>query len=117
MPSNTITGVGSALVDVLINETDEFLQKISKEKVSMTYVTADEQQAIIAASSQRPVIVPGGAACNTILGVGNLGGAARFIGARGKDEYGDILKTLSGSPGWNLYSVTSTPPRARSYPL
>lgn len=92
MPSNTITGVGSALVDVLINETDEFLQKISKEKVSMTYVTADEQQAIIAASSQRPVIVPGGAACNTILGVGNLGGAARFIGARGKDEYGDIFE-------------------------
>lgn len=93
MPStNTITGIGSALVDVLINETDEFLQKLSKKKVSMTYVTADEQQAIISASSQVPVIVPGGAACNTILGVGNLGGAARFIGARGKDEYGDIFE-------------------------
>lgn len=92
MPSNTITGIGSALVDVLINETDEFLQKHSKEKGGMTYVTADEQQAIISASSQVPVIVPGGAACNTILGVGKLGGAARFIGARGKDEYGDIFE-------------------------
>lgn len=92
MPSNTITGIGSALVDVLINETDEFLQKLNKEKGGMTYVTADEQQAIISASSQTPVIVPGGAACNTILGVGNLGGAARFIGARGKDEYGDVFE-------------------------
>ncbi|WP_020587657.1 adenosine kinase [Desulfobacter curvatus] len=92
MPSHTITGIGSALVDVLINETDEFLQKLSKEKGGMTYVTADEQQAIISASSQVPVIVPGGAACNTILGIGKLGGAARFIGARGKDEYGDIFE-------------------------
>lgn len=92
MPSNTITGIGSALVDVLINETDEFLQKLNKEKGGMTYVTADEQQAIISASSRTPVIVPGGAACNTILGVGNLGGAARFIGARGKDEYGDVFE-------------------------
>ena len=93
MPSNnTITGIGSALVDVLINETDEFLQKFNKEKGGMTYVTADEQQQIISASSQIPVIVPGGAACNTILGVGKLGGAARFIGARGKDEYGDIFE-------------------------
>jgi sugar/nucleoside kinase (ribokinase family) len=93
MPStNTITGIGSALVDVLINETDEFLQKLNKEKGGMTYVTADEQQEIISASSQVPVIVPGGAACNTILGVGKLGGAARFIGARGKDEYGRIFE-------------------------
>lgn len=92
MPSNTITGIGSALVDVLINETDEFLQKLDKKKGGMTYVTADEQQAIISASSQAPVIVPGGAACNTILGVGNLGGAAKFIGAQGKDEYGDIFE-------------------------
>ncbi|MGD9823261.1 adenosine kinase [Desulfobacter sp.] len=92
MPYNTITGIGSALVDVLINETDEFLQKFNKEKGGMTYVTADEQQAIISASSRTPAIVPGGAACNTILGVGRLGGAARFIGARGKDEYGDVFE-------------------------
>lgn len=92
MPYNTITGIGSALVDVLINETDEFLQKFNKKKGGMTYVTADEQQAIISASSRTPAIVPGGAACNTILGVGRLGGAARFIGARGKDEYGDVFE-------------------------
>lgn len=92
MPSNTITGIGSALVDVLINDTDEFLQRLNKEKGGMTYATADEQQAIISASSQVPVIVPGGAACNTILGVGKLGGSARFIGARGKDDYGDIFE-------------------------
>ncbi|MBP9599759.1 MAG: adenosine kinase, partial [Desulfobacter sp.] len=76
MPSNTITGIGSALVDVLINETDEFLHKLNKEKGGMTYVTSAEQQDIISASSQIPVIVPGGAACNTILGIGNLGGTA-----------------------------------------
>ncbi len=92
MTSSTITGIGSALVDVLINETDEFLQELNKKKGGMTYVTAVEQEAIIEASSQTPVIVPGGAACNTIMGVGRLGGKARFIGARGNDDYGEIFE-------------------------
>ncbi len=93
LSNHTITGIGSALVDVLINDTDQFLKKFNKKKGGMTYVTAQEQQAIISASSQVPVIVPGGAACNTILGVGMLGGSARFIGARGKDDYGDIFES------------------------
>jgi sugar/nucleoside kinase (ribokinase family) len=36
--------------------------------------------------------VPGGSACNTIIGVGNLGNQARFIGKRGNDELGRKLE-------------------------
>ncbi|RLB90489.1 MAG: adenosine kinase [Deltaproteobacteria bacterium] len=91
MPEATnkrITGIGSALVDVLINETDQFLQGLEKAKGGMTLVEDHEIESILARTSQSPIIVPGGAACNTIIGVGNLGGDARFIGRRGDDTYG-----------------------------
>jgi sugar/nucleoside kinase (ribokinase family) len=91
MPEATpkrITGIGSALVDVLINETDQFLDSLGKTKGGMTLVEDQDIESILSKTSQSPVIVPGGAACNTIIGVGNLGGDARFIGRRGDDGYG-----------------------------
>ncbi len=47
---------------------------------------------VLARTSQQASIVPGGSACNTILGIGRLGGAARFIGKRGNDELGALLE-------------------------
>lgn len=86
--STRITGIGSALVDILINESDQFLTDLGKEKGGMTLVEDHDISSILSKTEQRPVVVPGGAACNTIVGVGNLGGDARFIGMRGKDYYG-----------------------------
>lgn len=85
---NTITGIGSALIDLLIYENDDFLQEVGKEKGGMTYVQDTDQEEILQKISGKPAVVPGGAACNTIVGVGRLGGRARFIGKRGDDSYG-----------------------------
>ena len=89
MSSSRITGIGSALVDVLINETDAFLQDLGKEKGGMTLVDPSVHQTILSKTDQTPIVVPGGAACNTIVGVGKLGGQARFIGRRGSDSFGE----------------------------
>ena len=125
MSNTRITGIGAALVDVLINETDEFLNRLGKEKGGMTYVDNTEQQTILSKTERKPVIVPGGAACNTIIGVGNLGGKARFIGKRGKDEFGDLFENqvtacgvapileLSDTPTGKVISVV-TPDAQRS---
>ncbi|HKK99642.1 MAG TPA: adenosine kinase [Desulfotignum sp.] len=120
-----ITGVGSALVDILINETDDFLNMLDKKKGGMTLVEAADIDHILAKTDVPPVVVPGGAACNTIIGVGRLGGAARFIGRRGQDNFGilfeDALRsarvepvlTLSSSPTGSVISVI-TPDAQRS---
>jgi sugar/nucleoside kinase (ribokinase family) len=120
-----ITGIGSALVDVLINETDFFLQGLGKEKGGMTLVADQDIESILSRTSQIPVIVPGGAACNTIVGVGNLGGEARFIGRRGDDTYGKTFESqivschvepklsISPSPTGKVLSVI-TPDAQRS---
>ena len=88
-----VTGIGSALVDILINESDRFLADLGKEKGGMTLVEDKDIQDILSQSDTSPVVVPGGAACNTIVGIGNLGGDARFIGRKGDDAYGRTFET------------------------
>lgn len=128
MPENShtrITGIGSALVDILINESDEFLKNLDKEKGGMTLVGDEDIRHILSVSGKKTLVVPGGAACNTIVGVANLGGRARFIGRRGNDTYGrtfeeqivkckvEPLVSLSDSPTGKVLSVI-TPDAQRS---
>jgi sugar/nucleoside kinase (ribokinase family) len=123
--SPLIIGVGSALVDILLQESDSFLSTISGQKGGMTLVAADRIDSILAKSTATPSRVPGGSACNTILGIGQLGGHPRFIGKRGKDELGGIFEkslvasnveprlSLSDSPTGRVLSLI-TPDAQRS---
>ncbi len=83
-----IVGLGSALVDILVHENDGFIERIGVEKGGMVLVEMSELEKIMGQVSRRPVEVPGGSACNTAVGVGMLGGQARFVGKRGEDEVG-----------------------------
>jgi sugar/nucleoside kinase (ribokinase family) len=91
--NNLIVGIGSALVDILIQESDDFLVQAGAQKGGMTLVqSADFIDSALKKTVQKPSIVPGGSACNTILGIGRLGGPARFVGKRGSDELGTLLE-------------------------
>lgn len=95
MSKNTrtkITGIGNTLVDILINESDQFLIDLGKEKGGMTLVEHEDIVSILSKTQNSPAVVPGGAACNTIVGVANLGGAAVFIGCKGDDNYGSLFE-------------------------
>lgn len=87
-----ITGVGSALMDMLLMESHEFVTKSGAFEGGMKLVERREIDAMLALSSNSPVDAPGGSACNTIVGVGQLGGIARFIGKRGADPLGEELE-------------------------
>jgi len=83
-----IVGIGSALVDILIHEDDEFLEKTGAVKGGMTLVGNTWIERTLATGSGTATIVAGGSACNTIVGVGQLGGKARFVGKCGTDKWG-----------------------------
>lgn len=88
-----MVGIGSALVDILIQESDGFLAASGAKKGGMTLVqNSGEIDAIVKNASGPASIVPGGSACNTILGIGRLGQPSRFIGKRGTDELGDLFE-------------------------
>jgi sugar/nucleoside kinase (ribokinase family) len=88
-----IAGVGSALVDILLRETDQFLATTVAAKGGMKLVDKEVIEGVPSRSSSEVTTVPGGSACNTIVGVGKLGGPARFVGKRGSDLLGEMLET------------------------
>jgi len=90
--NGVIMGIGSALVDILIHEDDDFLKKAGVPKGGMIYVDNKVIDQVMAGASEKPHIVPGGSACNTIIGIGQLGGAARFIGKLGQDDFGKLFE-------------------------
>ncbi|NLE02229.1 MAG: adenosine kinase [Fibrobacter sp.] len=87
-PRETIAAVGSALVDICLLEEDAFLEQTGAQKGGMQLVDDAFIESTLGKSTRKAVTVPGGSACNTILGIGKLGARARFIGKRGKDDLG-----------------------------
>jgi len=90
---NLIVGIGSALVDILTYEEDDFLQKTSAVKGGMTLVEKDFIEQTLSKTRNNASIVPGGSACNTAVGIGKLGGKARFVGKCGGGSMGSLLKS------------------------
>ena len=90
-----ILGIGSALVDILIQIPDEqILKELNLPKGSMTYVKADDivsigERLINEYGSQR---ASGGSAANTMSGLAQLGIEAGFLSKIGKDEVGEFFK-------------------------
>ncbi len=88
-----VAGIGSALVDILVRAGDDFLETIACPKGGMRLVDAGTMEAAVKKAPGKPAIVPGGSACNTIIGVARLGGAGRFVGKRGPDALGDLFES------------------------
>ena len=87
-----VVGVGSALVDILTHEEDEFLARIGTLKGGMTLVDKAFIDDTLDVSRNLPTYVPGGSACNTAVGVGRLGGRARFVGKCGNGGLGKLFR-------------------------
>ena len=88
-----IVGVGSALIDILTHEEDGFLEKTGAVKGGMKYVDREFIEQALLQTSQKPIIVPGGSACNTVVGIGKLGGKACFVGKSGAGHMGRLFET------------------------
>ncbi len=91
--TKTITGIGSVLVDILIHCDDEFLNGCGAVKGGMIYVEKEDIDNVIETALSTPVHIPGGSACNTIIGLCKLGGKGKFIGKSGKDRMADFFES------------------------
>ena len=108
-----IVGLGSALVDILVNESDEFVRRMGVQKGDMTLADMPDLEKILTQASTKPIIVPGGSACNTAVGIGRLGGLARFVGKRGNDESGQFFQNALVERGVEPFLMTSALPTGR----
>ena len=88
-----IVGVGSALLDILAHESDDFVAQCGAIKGGMQLVDKDRIESVLEQLSGTPSIVPGGSACNTVVGIGRLGAAARFVGKCGNGVMGNFFES------------------------
>lgn len=92
MDAGKIIGLGSALVDILVNENDEFLTETGAQKGGMTLVDSRFIETALSRADGKPHVVPGGSACNTIIGISRLGGHGCFVGKCGEDKLGEMFE-------------------------
>jgi len=85
-----VLGVGSPIVDLLINVDDAFLAGVPGGKGGMVLVSPVELNDILSQAGGKAVQVAGGSAGNTIFGLAKLGVPTSFLGKVGKDPTGEF---------------------------
>ena len=109
-----VVGVGNAIVDVISNVDDAFVQRLGLNKGGMTLI--DEARAIELYAAMPPGIeASGGSAANTMAGLASFGGRAAYIGKCRDDQLGDVFRHDLRASGVS-YEVglgPSGPPTAR----
>jgi hypothetical protein len=112
-----VVGVGSALVDILAREDDAFLMHVGAIKGGMTYVEKAFIDQTVARTTTPACIVPGGSACNTVVGIGRLGGWHALSASAAMVQWGSYLSTICKNRVWKPCSFDPMPRPVGSYPL
>ena len=112
-----VVGIGNAIVDVLVQTQDSFLEQHGLSKGGMALI--DEQQAETLYQSSGPGLeTSGGSVANTMVGIAQLGGRTGFIGRVRDDQLGSIFTpstfstpiiaaTTSTISTWITFATTS----------
>ncbi|MEL6679963.1 MAG: adenosine kinase, partial [Pseudomonadota bacterium] len=82
-----VVGIGNAVVDVIAQTDDSFLDHMGITKGIMQLVERDRGQTLYAAMSARQQIA-GGSVANTLAGLGNMGRSTAFVGRVADDALG-----------------------------
>ncbi|MEY8842998.1 adenosine kinase [Cribrihabitans sp. XS_ASV171] len=98
MKTYQIVGIGNAVVDVISQCDDSFLQIMGIEKGIMQLVERERGELLYAAMKER-VQTPGGSVANTIAGAGALGLEAAFIGRVHDDALGRFYADAMNEEG------------------
>ncbi|HNX23758.1 MAG TPA: adenosine kinase [Spirochaetota bacterium] len=83
-----VTGIGSALLDFMVEVDDSFISSLGLKKGEMHLVDAERSMEIFKLlQSMKIHVAPGGSCANTIAGMAMMGGKCSFIGRVASDDY------------------------------
>ena len=108
-----LIGLGNAIVDIIVNIEDEFLEINNLDKGSMNLINSDESQRLL---ENCKVIkqISGGSSANTVVCLAELGNHVQFIGRVKNDQFGDFFssdikksKTIFNTPPTNEGASTA----------
>jgi len=108
-----LIGLGNAIVDIIVNIEDEFLEINNLDKGSMNLINSDESQRLL---ENCKVIkqISGGSSANTVVCLAELGNDVQFIGRVKNDQFGNFFssdikksKTIFNTPPTNEGASTA----------
>ncbi len=87
-----LIGLGNAIVDIIVNVEDEFLEKNNLDKGSMNLINSNESQRLL---ENCTVIkqISGGSSANTVVCLAELGNDVQFIGRVKNDHFGKFFSS------------------------
>ncbi len=85
-----VAAIGNAIVDVISQADDAFLDSESLAKGSMMLIDEDRAEQLYGRMGPG-LETSGGSAGNTVAGVASLGGAAAYVGKVARDQLGDVF--------------------------
>ena len=86
-----VTGIGNAIVDIIIEENDKFLKLKNIKKGVMQLINLERAREL-QGKTKYSKRVAGGSAANTIAGLASLGLPTAYIGKVSDDELGNFFK-------------------------
>lgn len=88
-----LCGLGNAIVDIIVEVTNEEFASLGFERGSMRLVDISEQKKLLERfHSREPRLVSGGSVANSVIAFSQLGGKGAFVGCVGDDRYGLFYK-------------------------
>jgi sugar/nucleoside kinase (ribokinase family) len=90
-PTYDVVAIGNAIVDILAQADDAFLEAEGMTKGSMQLVFSPAEADALYAKMGPGREVSGGSAANTVAGIAALGGACGFIGQVADDQLGTVF--------------------------
>lgn len=93
-----VVGIGNAIVDVIAQQGDDFIESFGLTKGSMVLIDAERAVELYEAMDVMTE-ASGGSAGNTVAGVASFGGGASFIGKVADDHLGKVFSADSSSCG------------------
>ena len=116
MQQSDLLGIGNAVVDVLYEVNQEFIENNKLEKGVMTLINEEKAEKLY--NSLKSVVeVSGGSVANTTVGFASLSGKPAFIGKIKDDRLGKIFSQSLSNAGvvYNTTPNTNGPSTARSF--
>lgn len=90
-PTYDVVAIGNAIVDILAQAEDSFIEEIGVAKGSMQLMFSPEDADALYARMGPGREVSGGSAANTVAGIAALGGKCGFIGQVADDQLGQVF--------------------------
>jgi sugar/nucleoside kinase (ribokinase family) len=108
MTKYQVVGIGNAVVDVITQSTDAFLDDMSIEKGIMQLIDQDRCETLFDTMTAERMQTAGGSVANTIAGIGSLGLKTAFIGRVRDDELGQFYAKSMVDEGTDFVNAPVT---------